>query len=436
VVGATRADRHNVRKLARRERLASSLWPVPALFGLAALVVAVVTVAVDDRFEFDVGHTRFLVGDTGTALTLTSVVATGMLAFLGIVFATTLVAIQLAASQYSPRAVRVFVRSRLTKVSLGIFVATFVYSIVTLIAIRTAQRGEPGFTPVLSTSGVALLVVATLIAFLVFANGTARLLRVQYLVERIADETRPALDVAFPTGADIVDVVRPEPNATPAAIRSRGHGVIDAIDVGGLASRAVDAGAWIEVTQPIGSYVGTGSVVALVHAIGTDTAATGTAFEVAVFDEFLLTNERSLLLDPGFGLRQLVDIAIRALSPSVNDPTTAVQVIDRLADLLGQIVDHPDPTGWYADDSGAARVSLPVDSFDELATLGFSEIIRYGADSPQVVRRLRSAFDDLLTRRTRPGIVAMQELLDAASAESSPRAFLALASSPDPRGLG
>jgi uncharacterized membrane protein len=436
VVGATRADRHDVRRLARKERLASSLWPVPALFGLAALVAAVVTVAVDDRFEFDVSHARFLVGDTGTALTLTSVVATGMLAFLGIVFATTLVAIQLAASQYSPRAVRVFVRSRLTKVSLGIFVATFVYSIVTLIAIRTAQRGEPGFTPVLSTSGVALLVVATLIAFLVFANGTARLLRVQYLVERIADETRPALAIAFPTGADVVDVVRPAPAAAPVTIRSRGHGVIDAIDVASLASRAGDVGGWIEVTQPIGGYVGTGSVVAFVHAIDTDAAATGTAFEIAVFDEFLLTNERSLLLDPGFGLRQLVDIAIRALSPSVNDPTTAVQVIDRLADLLGQVVDHPDPTGWYADDSGAARVSLPVDSFDELATLGFAEIIRYGADSPQVVRRLRAAFDDLLARRARPGIVAMQELLDAAIDESSPRAFVALAASPDPRGLG
>ena len=78
-----------------------------------------------------------------------------------------------------------------------------------------------------------------------------------------------------------------------------------------------------------------------------------------MFDEFLLTNERSLLLDPGFGLRQLVDIAIRALSPAVNDPTTAVQVIDRVADLLGQIVHHPDPTGWYADDCGDRPSPLP-----------------------------------------------------------------------------
>ena len=99
-----RADRQDVRTLARRERLENALWPVPTLFGIGALVVAVLTIVVDDSLDLRVHGDRFLVGDTDTALTLTSVVATGMLAFLGIVFATTLVAIQLAASQYSPRA--------------------------------------------------------------------------------------------------------------------------------------------------------------------------------------------------------------------------------------------------------------------------------------------------------------------------------------------
>ena len=192
VVGAVRAVRQDVRRLARREHTANALWPVPTLFGIGALLLAVVAIALDNSLDFQVHGDRFLVGDTDTALTLTSVVATGMLAFLGIVFATTLVAIQLAASQYSPRAVRVFVRSRLTKLSLGVFVATFVFSIVTLIAIRSADASGNGFTPVLSTTAVTLLVIATLIAFLFFANGTARLLRVQYLVERIAEETRPA----------------------------------------------------------------------------------------------------------------------------------------------------------------------------------------------------------------------------------------------------
>jgi uncharacterized membrane protein len=356
-----------------------------------------------------------------------------MLAFLGIVFSTTLIAIQLAASQYSPRAVRVFVRSRLTKVSFGIFVATFVYSMVTLVAVRAAQGRHRGFTPVLSTTGVAVLVVATLVAFLLFANGTARLLRVQYLVERIADDTRAALEVGFPAIGDIDQVERPRASAAPLVIRARSHGVIDAVDVDGLATIAAAAGGWIEVTQPIGGYVGTGSAIATLHA-EADTHTTGTEDEVC--DQFLLTNERSLVLDPGFGVRQLVDIAIRALSPAVNDPTTAVQVIDRIVDLLGRIIDRPDPSGWYTDDTNTARVLLPVDTFDELAMLGFAEIIRYGADSPQVVRRLRAAFDDLALRGARPGIVAMRDLLGAASDEALPPAFLELSASPDPRGFG
>ena len=94
------------------------------------------------------------------------------------------------------------------------------------------------------------------------------------------------------------------------------------------------------------------------------------------------------------------------------------------------------PSRPYVDEAGTARVRLPVDSFDELTTLGFAEIIRYGADSPQVVRRLRSAFDDLASRAERPGVRAMADLLRTATAESLPGSFVDLASSPDPRGLG
>ena len=436
---AIRADRQDVRRLARRERTANALWPVPTLFGVGALVLAVMTIVLDDSLNFDVHGDRFLVGDTDTALTLTSVVATGMLAFLGIVFATTLVAIQLAASQYSPRAVRVFVRSRLTKISLGVFVATFVFAIVTLIAIRSAGASDDGFTPVLSTSGVAVLVIATLVAFLVFANGTARLLRVQYLVERIAEETRPALVAAFPTETEVFDASAPDDTLPTATIRATTHGVLDAVDVGDLALLAARLDGWIELTTPIGAHVAHGSPIGAIHHGATaDPAVSGSGISDAFHACLLFANERTLLQDPGFGFRQLVDIAIRALSPAVNDPTTAVQVLDRLTDLLGTVIDRTDPTGWYAGDDGAARVRLVADTFAELATLAFAEIIRYGADSPQVVRRLRTAFDDLDARGRAPddGVAAMRRLLDATTTELGVKAFTDLSGHGDPRGLG
>ena len=327
-----------------------------------------------------------------------------------------------------------FVRSRLTKVSFGIFVATFVYSIVTLIAIRSAHGRDRGFTPVLSTTGVALLVIATIVAFLLFANGTARLLRVQYLVERIADETRPALTIVFPTGRDSVDVgsstTERGTGGDPCQCARRDRRGRRRRPRGG--SPSAPAAGWRSLA-PSGATSGAAPPSPWCTRVGTRSASDAAA---DVCDQFLLTNERSLLLDPGFGLRQLVDIAIRALSPAVNDPTTAVQVVDRVVDLLRQVIDRPSPTGWYVDDAGVARVRLPVDSFDELTALGFTEIIRYGADSPQVVRRLRAAFDELGSHGPRPGVIAMQDLLDAAADESSPRAFLAVSASPDPRGLG
>jgi uncharacterized membrane protein len=291
---------------------------------------------------------------------------------------------------------------------------------------------------VLSTTGVELPVVATLVACLVFANGTTRLLRVQYLIERIAEDTRTVLQLAFrDDGA--ADCARPDTGLPSVEVVSISHGVLDAVDVAVLVSVAEQLDGSLEIITPIGSYIGRNARIGIVRP-GADATRSTNLDEVArrVDDGLLFSNERSLLQDPGFGFRQLVDIAIRALSPAVNDPTTAVQVVDRLADLLGRIPDRPDPSAWFAGESGVARVHIPRDGFDELMTLAFAEIIRYGADSPQVARRVAAALDSLETqaRIPRAAIGEMRSLLAAAIRESSPQSFLALAEIPDPRGLG
>ena len=123
----------------------------------------------------------------------------------------------------------------------------------------------------------------------------------------------------------------------------------------------------------------------------------------------------------------------------MNDPTTAVQVVDRITDLLGRIASRPTPTGWYADPEGTARVHLVPDTFAEVMTLAFTEIIRYGADSPQVVRRLRAAFDDLEARGAAPldaAITPMRQLLDETENEIAVKAFTHLGETTDRRGLG
>lgn len=193
------------------------------------------------------------------------------------------------------------------------------------------------------------------------------------------------------------------------------------------------------MTVPVGSYVPHGGTIAIVHRGASPSPVTAADLAARVDACLLFTNERTLLQDPGFGFRQLVDIASRALSPAVNDPTTAVQVVDRLTDLLGQIVDRNDPSGWFSGASNIARVHLELDDLRGLTTLAFTEVIRYGVDSPQVVRRLHSAFDQLDARAAsagRVGIEEMRRLLAAATDESAPSAFLEISAVPDPRGLG
>jgi uncharacterized membrane protein len=143
--------------------------------------------------------------------------------------------------------------------------------------------------------------------------------------------------------------------------------------------------------------------------------------------------------DPAFGFRQLVDTAIRALSPAVNDPTTGVQAIDRICDLLAITGGRLDPTGLRVDSAGTVRVKRKLRDFDALLVLALTEVIRYGADAPQVVRRLRGAFDELestLPQERHAAIARQRRLLDAAVSAALPAPFAAVSSTADREGLG
>jgi uncharacterized membrane protein len=166
--------------------------------------------------------------------------------------------------------------------------------------------------------------------------------------------------------------------------------VIQAIDLARVAALAEETGCWIELVLQPGEYVATGSRVALVHGNALDEDGRRRLLRC-----MMLGGERTLIQDPGFALRQLVDVAARALSPAVNDPTTAVQAIDRLTDLLAVLAGRPDPTGDYVGSDGTVRVRVPEPDFARLAALAYSEIGLFGAGSPQVVRRLLAAYGSL-----------------------------------------
>jgi uncharacterized membrane protein len=207
--------------------------------------------------------------------------------------------------------------------------------------------------------------------------------------------------------------------------------VIAATDLHGLVELCRQQQCWLELTVGLGEYLAHGTPIALVH--GGDLQAR----DVTRF--FLIRGERTYVQDPAFGFRQLVDVAIRALSPAVNDPTTGVQAIDRISDLLALTGNRLDPTGLRVDSAGTVRLKRKLRNFGALLVLSLTEIIRYGADAPQVIRRLRGMLDELegaLPAERRPAIACQRALLEAAVSEALPAPFAPVASAADREGLG
>ncbi len=175
-----------------------SLWFLPTIFAAVAIGAANLTIWLDSQVAAPIGVRPDLVSDPGTAATFAGAIAAATLAFVAVVFATTLVAIQLAASQYSPRTVRIFIRSQITRVTLGLFLATFVFSLIILVSNRASVGSAKQFAPVVSVSVLLALTLATVFGFVVYLHAVVRLMRVQYLLEAIAAESRRAIEENFP----------------------------------------------------------------------------------------------------------------------------------------------------------------------------------------------------------------------------------------------
>jgi uncharacterized membrane protein len=414
------------------QRIKVSLWFLPTIFAVGAIGAANLTIWLDARVEAPIGVRPDLVSDPGSAATFAGAIAAATLAFVAVVFATTLVAIQLAASQYSPRTVRIFIRSRVTRVTLGLFLATFVFSLIILVSNRASVASAKQFAPVVSVTTLLALTLATVFGFVAYLHSVVRLMRVQYLLEAIAAESRRAIEENFPPASAYVDVEPPPLDPSPRRVHYTGTvGVITATDLHGLAELCRQKECWLELTVGVGEYLAHGTPVALVHG--------GDLRDHDVTRFFLIGGERTFVQDPAFGFRQLVDIAIRALSPAVNDPTTGVQAIDRISDLLGITGNRLDPTGLRVDASGTVRIKRKLRNFDGLLVLSLTEVIRYGADAPQVVRRLRAVLDELeatLPAERQATIAGQRSLLEAAVSAALPAPFMPVASTPDREGLG
>ena len=392
---------------ALRERLRLSLWFVPALFGLGAAICALLVLALDRQLAEE-GLEFFRFGGTADgARSVLSAVAQSMLTFTGLVFTITMLVLQLAANQLSPRVMRTYLRDRKNQVVLGLFVATFLFTLVVLREVRS-PNGDEGFVPGVSVWVSFALLVASIGAFVFYIDHMAHAIRASTVIANIGDEAREALDRLYPEdGADqgleagAADIGRPVRD-----VEADRAGVLVSIDDQGLVEAMREHGMAVEVVPTVGDFITRGSVVFRLFdgpgagepALRDDAAGGSTRaddLDGRLRAGLTLGNERTMRQDLAFGIRQLVDIGVRALSPGTNDPTTAVQAMDQVHDVMRQLVRRPFPSSLVRDDAGVVRLVKRTPRWDDFVALAFDELRLYGAGHLQVTRRLAFALEDV-----------------------------------------
>jgi uncharacterized membrane protein len=411
-----------------REWLDRSWIVVPAIYIVTALVLGKLIPSLESG---DVGPFGLSL-DRDSARSILEAVAGGMIAFTGLVVSVAVVVVQFSASQYTPRLVLRFRRDTVVKNSLGIFIAPAIYALVSLLDV-----GD-GDVPNLTVVVAVLLLIGAVFAFFTLVARLLDLLRPRRLYGQLLAGCERAIDQVYaqpfdddaPAGADA-----PLPPPGEVAHYRGKSGVLSALDRASLLGVATAAGTTIEVALPIGSYVHHGDTLFRLRGDGGATLPHKQLERAAIVAE-----ERTLTQDPAFAIRAIVDIAIRALSPAVNDPTTAVQGLDVLEAILHRLARRDLGAGLIRDDGGAPRVLYPAPDWPDLLDLALTEIRSYGAPSHQVTRRMRALLDELLDTvppARRPALESQIALLASAIDRAHPDpAERALAATADHMGLG
>ncbi|MFF5516007.1 DUF2254 domain-containing protein [Streptomyces coeruleorubidus] len=422
-----------------REYLRDTFWFAPMAAMVSVFVVWAGAQALDTaivealRDEGDYDTLDELLRFAEDAKAVVSAVGSAMMTFIGVVFSISLVAVQMASGQFTPRVVRIFVRSRITKATFAVFLATFVLTLLVLASFDSVDDPRAVTTVPLVQSVLTLCMVAlSLLLFVLYVNTTLRLMRISHVIARIATESfRVAASMPVSTGGqDDADRLG---SATAWVPHEGRAGVLRDVHIARLVRVARRHGVVLRLIPRIGDFVVPGMPVLAVHG-GPVPPRRALRYAVSV------GVERTYHQDLGFGLRQLSDIALRALSSAINDPTTAVQALDRVVQFLAALSRRPLDAALHRDRGGAVRLVQPVPGWTELVDLGFTEVRMCAIGSPQVCRRILAGLDDLLLlvppERRQP-LLRHRELLRQAVDRSEPApADRAFALHPDRQGIG
>jgi len=389
-----------------REDLRESLWVVPALAAIIGVLGAAVMIAIDSQVTVPSEWAY----SPSTASTVLSTIVGAVAALTGFVVTVTVLVVQMASGSFSPRSMRLWYRDPVLKGVLALMIGTLAYSFSLL------RRIESEFVPDLGVTLAGVLLIVGLVIFVVFLNRFVHLLRPVAVAAKVAKAVRQSLDDDIVSTRDLWNIFAGplEGMAEPAslAVRATNPGAIQAVNLRRVAKWAGQHECLVVMRHSVGEFIVTGDVLFEVYG----KPGQAHAAEHALRGLVAMGLERTIEQDPAFALRVMVDVANKALSPGINDPTTAVQVLDYLGDSLRVIgeVDRTAPS-WQPGTSKIGVV-IPVRRWEDFLALGVTEIREFGSTSIQVMRRLRALLDKLqqeVRPENRPAVEAEIARLDA-----------------------
>ncbi len=379
-----REQRSHGRPAVRAERSGPRMWVWPAASGAVAGALGALLTRVDPLDGTAVGRAVWP-GDVDAASTLVQTVATAALTTLTMTFSVTVVALQLASQQFSPRLLRDFLRDRTIKTVLAVLVAAICLPVAVLRGLHADAPPPAGALAV-----VLLLGAATVVSVVAFIHRITGMLRVDTMMTRAHRETQRAIDLFYPAADDPrpLDPVEADLRRPGTVLPAGTGGFVRAVDVAGLVAAARDADVVVQVQVRPGDHVATGTPLAVVRAGDPPAALPGGVpadLAAAVRRTIDTGHERTIEQDAGFGFRQLADIAVKALSPGINDPVTAAHAVGHMADLLVVLTGRRLGPTLHVDAEGTGRAVVPDRDLRYYLDLACGQVRRYGRREPTVL---------------------------------------------------
>jgi uncharacterized membrane protein len=384
----------------RREVLRTNLWLVPAIEVLGAAILFAITYSLD-RAAYD-GVFRVpswaISGSADVARTVLTAIAAAVITVIGVVFSIVLVALTLTSTQFGPRMLRNFIRDRGTQVTLGTFVATFVYAVLTLGSVGQGSHGE--FVPHISVTMTLVLMLADIAVLIFFLHHIAVQIQLPQVIAGIAGDLQKAIELQAGNekaaeDAELAAVVIASMDGPGGVVAAPRSGYLQYIEHETLVEVAGEVNAVVHVLYRPGHFIVQGHPYVRVW---PSTAVGQVAHELA--GAHVTGPYRTLAQDVSFGMDQLVEICIRALSAAVNDTFTALTCIDWIGDSLYKVTGRWQPTRVYRDGEGVVRVIATETTYARLVSRGFEKVRQAGRGMPAVLIRQLDALARIMERTT------------------------------------